>query len=185
MGLACLSVFMLFSMPVCAVDFVAEGGLHFGGDTMVTVTTEDGSPDVLKAGEEISLAAGLVFPLSDSIVAAVTFGLKKEVVYPAGGAITFSRYPLNALVLYQFNNWRLGGGLTYHLNPVYKVDTETQQEVVEFSNAPGLLVDVRYFVHEYIYIASRVTWIKYAVENDPTGRRYDGSSLGVLLGIQL
>lgn len=184
-GLAVLGCFVLFSLSVRAADLVAEAGLHFGGDTMVTVHNEDGSSDSLKAGEELSLATGVAFQLSESIETIVTFGMKKEVVYPDDGAIIFTRYPLNALLLYKSDKWRMSGGLTYHLNPVYKVNTETQQEVVEFSNAPGLLLDVRYFVFEKVYIASRYTWIEYKVENDPTGRRYDGSSIGILVGVAL
>lgn len=184
-GLTALVLFILFTLPVQALDLVAEAGLHFGGDTMVTVHNEDGSSDSLKAGEELSLAAGVAFQLSDSIAAVVSFGMKKEVVYPDDGAIIFTRYPLNALLLYTSNKWRLGGGLTYHMNPVYKVDTETHQETMEFSNAPGLLLDVRYFVFEEVYIASRYTWIEYEVENDPAGRRYDGNSIGILVGVAL
>ena len=167
-----------------AVDFIAEGGLHFGGDTVVTVTSESGSSDSLKAGEELSLAAGGVFRVTDTVDAVVTFGLKKEVVYPDGGAITFTRYPLNILFLYRDDNLRVGGGLTYHFNPVYKVDTETEQDLVEFSNSPGLLLDIRYFIHEYIYVAGRYTRIEYQTTSEPVEKHYDGSSLGVLLGFQ-
>lgn len=184
-GLAALGCFVLFSPSVQAADLVAEAGLHFGGDTMVTVNNEDGSSDSLKAGEELSVAAGVAFQLSDSIAAVVSFGMKKEVVYPDDGAIIFTRYPLNALLLYKADKWRMGGGLTYHMNPVYKVDTETRQETMEFSNASGLLLDVRYFVFEEVYIASRYTWVEYEVKNDPTGRRYDGSSIGILVGVAL
>ena len=174
----------MFSQPVFAVDYLAEGGLHFGGDTIVTVNKDNGSSDSLRAGEELSIAFGVISPSSKSFDTVLTFGMKKEVVYPDDGAITFTRYPLNALLLYKMNKLHVGGGLTYHFNPVYKVDTATQQETMSFRNAIGLLVDARYFILDGIYIGSRYTHIDYEVENDPAGRTYSGNSLGFLIAVQ-
>ena len=184
-GLLVLGCFVLFSLPARAADMIAEGGLHFGGDTIVTVNHEDGSSDSLRAGEELSVAIGVAFQLSEAIETVVSFGMKKEVVYPDDGTIIFTRFPLNTLLLYISDKWRMGGGLTYHMNPVYKLDRETNRQTMEFSNALGLLFDVRYFVFEKVYIASRYTHIEYEVENDPTRRSYSGNSLGVLVGVQL
>jgi len=183
-GLFVFACFVLFSISARAADFLAEGGLHFGGDTITTVNKADGRSDSLKAGEELSLAMGIVFQSPPSFETIVSFGIKKEVVYPDDGAIIFTRYPLNALLLYRADKWRAGGGLTYHLNPVYKVDRESEQTIMEFNNALGLLFDVRYFVFEKVYLAGRYTHIDYVVTNEPAGRSYSGSSLGVLVGIQ-
>ncbi len=179
-----LAVFFLLAGPVSAIDFIAEGGLHFGGDTMVTVNNADGTSDSLKAGEELSVAAGVAFQASESTEIILTFGMKKEVVYPDEGTIIFTRYPLNGLLLYKADKWRMGGGLTYHMNPVYKVDTQTQQVTMDFSNALGLLADVRYFIFENAYIASRYTWVKYEMEDAPAERSYSGNSLGLLVAVQ-
>lgn len=183
-----LPIYCLLSImcdPVYAIDMVGEAGLHFGGDTIVTVNNEDGSSDSLRAGEELSVAIGAAFQLSEAIEAVVSFGMKKEVVYPDDGAIIFTRFPLNTLLLYMSDKWCMGGGLTYHMNPVYKVDRESNEQTIEFSNALGLLFDVRYFVFEKVYIASRYTHIEYEMENDPARRSYSGNSLGVLVGLQL
>lgn len=176
---------LLVSMPLCAVDLAGEAGVHFGGDTMVTVTDSDGKTDSLRAGEELSLAAGAAFRIGESMALTATFGMKKEAVFPDDGSITFTRYPFNLLLLYRSGKWRFGGGLTVHMNPVYKADTGTDRRTVEFKNAPGVLLDAHYFVIEDVYVAGRYTWIEYEVENDPAATSYNGSSIGILVGIQL
>ncbi len=183
-GLLVLGCFVLSIVSAGATDFIAEAGLHFGGDTIVTVNTAGGGSDSLKAGEELSVAVGIVSQPDELFEGVLTFGMKKEVVYPDGGAITFTRFPLNGLILYKLDKWRIGGGLTYHFNPLYKLDSETQQETRAFRDALGMLVDVRYFVLDKVYIAGRYTSIKYEMENDPAGRSYSGNSLGMLLAVQ-
>ena len=181
-----LSIVLLIvsSQTAFAAEVTGEFGLHFGGDTMTNVQTQDGNSDSLKAGEELSLAVGNVFSLGDSMQLALTFGMKKEVVYPADGAITFTRFPLDMLLLNRSGRWRYGGGLTIHMNPVYRVDTDSQQQTVEFENAPGALLDVRYNIFDEIFIAARYTMVRYVVENDPARTGYNGNSLGLLVGAQ-
>ncbi len=180
-----IPLLLWFPVAVCAADFVGEVGIHFGGDTMVTVNNTDGSTDSLKAGEELSLSAGVTFAISDAMDFIMTFGIKKEVVFPDDGAISFTRYPLNLLLLARSGNWHYGGGLTVHMNPIYKVDTDTQKETVDFKNAPGALLDIRYTVFDGVFVAGRYTYIEYEVENDPAGTTFDGSSIGILVGVQL
>lgn len=176
---------LIFSIqPVIAMELTGEFGLHFGGDTMTNVQTQDGSSDTLKAGEELSLAAGGVFGLGDSTRLSITFGMKKEVVYPADGAITFTRFPLDVLLLTRAGQWLYGGGLTVHMNPVYRVDTDSKKQTVDFNNAPGALLDVRYSLFDEVFVAVRYTMIRYVVENDPARTGYNGNSLGLVAVVQ-
>lgn len=175
---------LLFSGAVQSAEWIAEGGLHFGGDTIVTVNGSDGSSDSLRAGEELSVAAGGAFSISETMQFMVTFGMKKEVVYPDDGAITFTRFPLDMLLLYPSGRWRYGAGLTAHMNPVYKEDRDSSKQTVEFKNAIGGLLDVRYFFLDELYVAGRITIIRYVIENDPANTGYNGSSLGGLVGFQ-
>lgn len=176
---------LLVSLPAAAVDVVGEVGAHFGGDTLVTVSQSDGSTDSLRAGEELSLAAGALFGMGQSLELTTTFGMKKAAVFSDNGAISFTRYPFNMLLLYKSAKWRIGGGLTVHMNPLYKVDTDTSKQKVGFKNALGYLFDVHYFLLDEVYIAARYTDIRYEVENDPTNTSYNGSSIGILVGVQL
>lgn len=174
----------LFASSVKAADMLLEMGLHYGGDTIITVDENDGSRESLKAGEGFSIAAGMGFDINPDMQFNLSFGVKREVVYPAEGTITFVRYPLDMLFMQKKGNWRYGGGITAHMNPVYKSESLAGDETVEFKNAYGLLFDVRYFILQEIFVAGRVTWIKYKLENDPTNTSYDGSSIGVLAGFR-
>ncbi|MDH5445410.1 MAG: hypothetical protein OEY52_07620 [Gammaproteobacteria bacterium] len=176
---------MVFALPAYAVDFVAEIGAHTGGDTMVKSNTADGSIENLRAGEGFSVAAGFGFAMGKSTDLLLTFGMKQEVIYPANGRISFVRYPIDLLFMFKSDKWAYGFGVTAHMNPLYKEETETSKQTVDFDNATGYLLDVRYVVFEDVFVSGRYTSIEYEVEDDLSNTTVQGNSIGILVGIKL
>ena len=179
----CLNILMINT--AWAADITAESGVHYGGDAIATVNGTDGSPETLRAGEGMSIAGGFGFPLENNKQFIITFGMKQEVVYFSTGSIRFVRYPLDILMIKQRDKWAYGGGLTAHMNPQVKVETETVNQSTDFDNALGAVFDLRYFIFPEVFISGRITWIKYKVSDDPDNASYNGSSIGVLAGIRL
>ncbi len=76
-----------------------------------------------------------------------------------------------------------GLGITYHLNPLYREETSTVNQTIGFEDAMGYLLELRYTVFDKVYISSRYTRVDYEIEEDPANTSYDGSSIGLLVGI--
>ena len=172
-----------------AADFVLDGGLHFGGDTLAIVyKNQSGNQQEIKAGQLVSVAVGARFDVSESLEMPVTFGIKFDAAsfddyYGNKVDVTFIRYPVNALLLYKAEKWRLGGGLTYHLNPEFKVKGGYYDYSKKFKDALGYLLEVRYFFSDNAYVGSRYTHIEYEVKS--SSQTVDGTSVGVVLGANL
>lgn len=167
------------------------GGLHFGGDTLITVYDENDNMREVKAGQLLSAAIGVRFDISESLEMPITFGIKADAArYDSDnnggkGDVRFNRFPLNTLLLYKLEAWRFGAGLTYHINPKYTDKSDYYNYTAEFENALGYLAEMRYFFSDNAYVGSRYTNIEYELKNSSTGRKYDGSSIGVVLGANL
>lgn len=180
-----LSLLLGMSLPLYGMDIVAETGTHSGGDTLKTAGVANGNVDSIRAGDGLSIMAGSGFEINQKTLFLITAGIKQEVINSENDRISFVRYPLDLMV--QFNTRKLiyGIGATYHFNPVYREETTTTKQTIDFKNAMGYQFDVRYVLFEGVYVAGRYTKIEYEVENDPVNTTYDGTSIGVLLGIQL
>lgn len=171
---------------VNAADVIIEGGLHFGGDTMTSISPNTNRSEKLKAGNGLEVGIGIKFDILKSFEVITTIGKKADADgADNNGEVRFDRYPLNAMILYAPDGWRFGGGLTYHSDPFYKEKTDINEYRVDFESALGVLADFRYFFSDNAYVGARYTSIEYKVQNDPAGRIYDGSSVGIILGAYL
>jgi hypothetical protein len=89
-----------------------------------------------------------------------------------GSDITFTRYPVDLLALYNIGNQHLGFGLTYHADP--KLNGNGHVPDVVFKDPVGLVLEYQYRIFGFRY-----TNIRYKVDGACTGRcSYDGSTLG-------
>ncbi|MDH5445409.1 MAG: hypothetical protein OEY52_07615 [Gammaproteobacteria bacterium] len=170
--------------------FVIEGGYHNGGDTIRTIPSVNGESETIKAGSGFSLGFGVRFDVQEDIEAVVTYGSKIDGVrgrlVSTGEEVefTFSRSPLNGLVMFKKEDWHFGAGLTYHMNVEYEANLASLGSSTEkFKNALGVIADFRYFFSEGGYVGGRYTNIEY--ESESTGKTYDGSSVGVIVGVYL
>jgi hypothetical protein len=164
-----------------------QGGYASGGDTLATINFTDGSSETLKAGSGILIGVFTIAPLSDNGVALkLAANYLNDSVTATNGEVTFTRLPIDALVLKQMNKWQVAAGLTYHLNPQYK-STFDSNEKIDADNALGLLLEANYQVYSKgedslsINIGARYTNIEYTF--DGVTKSYDGSNLAITAGI--
>lgn len=163
--------------------FVIEGGIHAGGDTLATVYAGSDT-DSIEAGSGASLAFGVRLNITEEMEAVITYGIKLDSITATDLELTFVRYPLNALVLLKSGDWHYGAGLTYHSGVEYeRVSDFYGNAVVPFKDAIGFIADFRWFFSEGGYVGGRYTSIDYEVES--TGQTFDGSSVGVVVGVYL
>jgi hypothetical protein len=151
------------TVPVAshAVDVrpVVVFGLEFGGEEIASTT----SGGTFKANELFSLGAGASF-LNDTkdIEVQVTLAYKYGNLDASDGSISFTRFPLDALVFYRFPKFRVGGGLTYHLNPKFSADgTAKPLDGFKFDNALGVVLQADYLFTEKASIGLRYTNLDY------------------------
>ena len=188
-GLILLSGLFLINPVVYAEDdsgstkFVLEAGLHAGGDKLATVYFTDGSSKTINAGDGLSLSLGAKLGLSETMSAVITYGIKEDKVSASDGDISFTRNPLDALLLFKSDKWQYGAGLTYHTGVKFKVATAYTNYTVDFKSALGAILDARYFFSDSAYVGGRYTIINY--ETETTGKSFSGNSIGVVVGIYI
>ena len=185
-----LASLFLSSVSANAADFVLDGGLHFGGETLAVVHNKKGHGQEVKAGQLVSAAVGFRFDISESFEIPLTVGVKIDMASGEKDTsneveVRFIRYPVNALLLYKADGWRIGGGLAYHVNPEYRVEGGSYNYTNEFENALGYLAELRFFFSDKAYVGGRYTNIEYELKNSLTGQKIDGRSIGIVLGANL
>jgi len=171
---ACTSVHALNDQPAAAhsaptsfatapgAHFILNGGLTYGGDTLVTVNYSDGSSGKVKAGSFVQLGAGMLYQMQDKPVALqITANYHYDLEQGSNGSVLFYRYPIEALAYYTGNErWRLGGGVRYVLNPMRTV-TMSGKYRISFDNAFGLVGETGYAITPNFWVNVRAVLEKY------------------------
>ena len=124
-------------------------GFDFGGDTLVTVRFTDGTTQSIKANQGIYFGAGASILLTNpkDIEVEVALSYKEDSVTAANGEVVFSRVPLDALVFYRLpEHFRVGGGLTYHLNPKLSTSGVVGNININFDDALGWVLQAEYLL---------------------------------------
>lgn len=108
------------SAVVQAVDVrpTVKIGYEDGGDELVVATFTNGSTENIQAGT--GLLAGIGVSLlneSKNFEIEATVGAKMDLINASNGRVRWTRYPVDLLAFYRFWKLRVGGGVTYHLNP--------------------------------------------------------------------
>ena len=178
--LSAIGLGMLTGSAQAASGLVLEGGLHFGGERFSTVITNYGSRDI-NAGELFSFGIGVGMDLAPDVESRITIGIKEDGVYAQNADVRFTRYPIDVLVLKRLGGWKMGAGLTYHLNPEY-VDTYSYPTITDkFKDSLGILVELDRDLGA-VYIGGRLTLISY--EEISNLYNVNGNSFGIVAGIR-
>lgn len=156
-----------------------ELGVHTGGDDTTLVDDSDVVIESTKAGGLYSLALGGTIDFTDNIEAQLSFGIKSDGKSSSDSNASWVRYPLNSMLFYRSENFRLGLGVTAHLSPKHKVSGAINNASNTYKDAIGSLVEIDYKINEVVFLGMRYTNIEYVRKDD--GRRIDGSSIGLLL----
>jgi len=176
---------MLFGSAAAAhasdVRPMIKAAADFGGDTLVTVTFTDGSSESIKANELLSLGGGVsIVNAAGDIEAELSLSYKFALINASNGDVTFSRWPLDALVFYRLPELRLGGGLTYHINPKLSGSGVASGIDATFDNALGLLLQVDYRVTPKINLGIRYTSLDYKLHVGSATATARSSGVGVV-----
>jgi outer membrane protein with beta-barrel domain len=157
-------------------------GYDTGGDTLVTAVFTDGSTKTIKANEGLYLGGGVsIVPASSDLEIEVSLSYKFQTITAANGDIDFTRIPLDALVFYRFPKARLGGGLTYHMNPKVKGSGVVGGLNVKFDDALGLVLQADYRITEKMAVGARYTSIEY--EASGTSATAKSNGLGIVFSM--
>lgn len=153
----------------------------FGGDTLINVTFTDGSTQSIRANELLSLGGGVsIVNDAGDIETELTLSYKFGMVSASNGDVTFSRWPLDALVFYRLPELRLGGGLTYHLGPELSGSGFAGGLNLDFDDALGLLLQADYRVTPKINLGIRYTSLDYKLRVNGASATVRSNGVGVV-----
>lgn len=164
--------------PAAEVRPAFVAGYDTGGDKIVNVTFTSGKTDSIRANEGL-YAGGGVSVLNDSkdIEFLGTLSVKYQGLHADNGDVTWIRYPLDALLFYRMQSFRLGGGLTYVINPRLKGSGAASNINVTLDDAAGVVLQADYLMGR-VNLGLRATLIDYKAG----GSTIKGSGLGVSFG---
>ena len=77
--------------------------------------------------------------------------------------------PLEALAFYRFERVRLGGGLTYHLNPKIEGSGFANPLEIKFKDPLGLVLQADWRATEALGLGVRYTFLEYEAKGNFTG----------------
>lgn len=151
--------------------FLVEAGVEYGGDEILQVFFTNGEDQTMRAGQGGTIAVGGEFQFSQvkQLMLRTSIGLKYNTTAADNANIRLVRFPFHFTPFYKINNdFRLGVGVTTHLNPNLKGD--------------GFLADIAYkssvgprFEFGYKWIALTYTALKY---KDEKGESFSANSFG-------
>lgn len=166
---------------------VIQFGYDFGGTTLATVYNTYNGTTRIRAGSGARFEAGAsisspINPLELQFL--VGYKLTEETA--DNGYVTWDSTPFTALAMFKDRRWKIGGGITYHLNPhlsgsftgydnrgIYFNDAVNDR----YENALGGVAGVDYRATNNLSIGIRGTYIEYKLKTDPSVIA-DGKSIG-------
>lgn len=159
-------------------------GFDMGGEELGTVTYADGSTASVKANNGVVINAGtLISNGRDS-----AFSTQLSVGYKSGGPrlwngdVNWSAIPIEIVEQYNINNWRIGAGISYQLNPQLKVNVPASSFITKYDNALGFIVQIGWMpTNDHYSIDFRYTSIKFQVTDAPGTPLVGGNAGGMYL----
>ena len=163
---------------------VFSTGLTFGGEKLADVEYEDYDHDIereeIRAGELLMFSGGAVYT-QDTFQLQGTIGYHVDGIFGQNGDAGFTRWPLELLAFLNTPQWRLGGGITYHLNPELDIGIDNSTNVkVNFKNAAVVVLQADYRLSPQFTMGLRHTAIEYETD-DANKAEIEGDHTGLIL----
>jgi hypothetical protein len=147
-----------------------KAGFDAGGDTLVTVRFTDGDTENVKANEGFYLGGGAAILDADrNMEYHLTLAYKFALINASNGDIEWTRFPIDALAFYRFSHARIGGGLTYHVNPRLEGSGVVGGLDIKFKNALGFVLQADWLITKNIALGGRYTALEYDAKSPATG----------------
>lgn len=173
------------ALPAHALDssLHLKAGYDTGGDTFIGVTFIGGDTDKIRANEGFFFGAGVsLVNEAKNIETELSLSYKFDEIVASNGEIAFDRMPLEAIVFYSLPSVRIGGGVTYHLNPKLE-GSGVLAGRADFKDAFGFLLQADWRLAEKVNLGVRYTILDYEIES--TGAKFDSNGLGVVFSVRL
>ena len=178
-GAACLLA-VLAPAHAAGLRPVLVAGYDAGGEPVATMTYTTGHSDSIKANEGLYLGGGVsVLNEAGNIELLATLSVKYQGLHADNGDIRWTRFPLDALLLYRWPSFRLGGGLTYVMEPRVKGSGASSSIDATFDNATGVLLQGDYLL-DAVALGVRATLLDYRFG----GSTIRSSGVGVSFGFR-
>lgn len=188
-----ISLITLFALNTFLVSDelkpILQIGYDFGGTTLATIEQDgyyDAGVDKIHAGDGLRLEMGAVVD-SPALELQFLVGYKFDNESASNGDVTWDTIPFTALGMFKSRQWKMGGGLTYHLNPSlegsftgYDQNGNYFHDEAddEYEDAIGAVIEMDYRATNNFSIGVRGTFIEYKLKKD-NSMTANGNSIGV------
>jgi hypothetical protein len=167
-------------------QFYGDVSLAFGGDEVAEVLVETWDDEIesvdIDSGEGLGLAVGTRFDFgSSNFDGVVTIGYKSASIFGEDGdEVGFDRFPLTAMLYYDFGLLQLGAGLSHEMNgDVDLKDAGGRSHDVDDST--GQVIALVFNIGDAVIVGARYTMIEYDIEGYL--ETLDGDNFAVVAGI--
>ena len=135
---------------------VINMGYDFGGEDLVNVQFSSGDSGEIRTDEGFYIDLGSLTVFTKTLYLQTTIGFKAGAEEALNGELSWKSMPLRSALLFRTGNYRLGGGLVYHMDPVLKTTGAPGDTKVKFGNTPGVEFLAIYAPYRFTY--SETVW---------------------------
>jgi len=151
-----------------------------GGDELVTIQHDYDGDYQISAGDGFTFEGGMsIDNPASNLELQFLIGYKFDNDDADNGDITWSIVPLSALAFVKIQDFKFGGGLTYHLSPELDGGFGNDTINYQFENAWGGVLQAQYSFVDAFAIGVKATFIDYELKSDHT-QKANGNSIGVV-----
>lgn len=158
---------------------IIQLAIDAGGDELVTIEHDYSNDVTIDAGDGFSIEVGMAIEPVPNFETQLLIGYKFKDDDAYNGDISWDSTPLTALGFVKIENWKFGGGLTYHISPELDGRFDNDEIYYQFENALGVVGQIQYEVANTFSIGVRATFIEYERKYDHT-QTASGNSLGLV-----
>ncbi|OGI64710.1 MAG: hypothetical protein A2W18_06805 [Candidatus Muproteobacteria bacterium RBG_16_60_9] len=181
-GACGIVLFFSATSSVLALDtkFAYRLGYDTGGDTFIAASFSGGGTDKIKANQGFFFGGGAsIVNDAKDIETEITLSYKVDEIVASNGDFSWTRWPVEALLFYRWPTVRLGGGLTYHLNPHFEGSALGISVDSSFKNALGFVLQADWRLAERVNLGLRYTTLDYELEG--SGVKFNSDGFGIVL----
>ena len=172
---------LLSNTQAQAAQWFASAGYDTGGETAITAWDGSGNTKSIKANEGVHVAIGALIrnDAQGQVETQISLGFKFKTLNFSNAKVSYRAYPLEVLEVFTLNNFRLGGGLTYHLNPKISGSGVFSDLDLPIKNTLGLIAQAEYRLTPQVSAGLRYTAISYSAKSG--GGSISGNGVGFIM----
>jgi hypothetical protein len=157
---------------------VLVAGYDTGGAKIAEVSFTTGETDSLTANEGVYLGAGVSVLNDDRNIEFLgAMNVKYVGIHASNGNVEWTRFPVDALVFYRTESFRIGAGVTYVIGPRLTGSGPASSINAIPDNAFGGLVQADYLMGK-VALGLRYTFLDYKID----GNSYRSDGVGISFG---